>query len=394
MAISVFDLFKIGIGPSSSHTVGPMRAARMFALGLQRDGLLGQVAALRTELYGSLGATGRGHGSDKAVLLGLEGETPEGVDPDQVASRLANIAANASLRLLGTHPVAFDPVQHLLFYRRKSLPYHANGMCFTAFAADGSEISSRTYYSVGGGFVVNKDATGTERLLPDETQLAYPFNSGAELLAHCARDGLSISELMLENEKAWRTEPEVRAGLLAIWRVMQQCVERGCAAEGELPGGLHLRRRAGELHRSLLANSPGNASDPLVALDWVNLYAMAVNEENAAGGRVVTAPTNGAGGSSPHRPMARPASFRLCCTTTAGSLPMPATTVSCDSCSLPARLACCTSKMRPSPAPKSAAKGRWGWPVRWPRQDWLKCSAQACGRSRMQRRSAWNTISA
>ncbi|MDO9216717.1 MAG: L-serine ammonia-lyase, partial [Lacisediminimonas sp.] len=231
--------------------------------------------------------------------LGLEGETPEGVDPDQVAPRLAGIAASASIRLLGTHVVAFDPAQHLLFYRRKALPFHANGMCFTAFAADGSEISSRTYYSVGGGFVVNQDATGTDRLLPDDTQLAYPFNSGAELLAHCERDKLRISQLMLENEKAWRTEQEVRTGLLAIWRVMQQCVERGCAAEGELPGGLHLRRRAGELHRSLLANSPGNASDPLVALDWVNLYAMAVNEENAAGGRVVTAPTNGAAGIIP-----------------------------------------------------------------------------------------------
>ncbi|MDB5797495.1 MAG: L-serine ammonia-lyase [Paucimonas sp.] len=299
MATSVFDLFKIGIGPSSSHTVGPMRAARLFALGLQQDGLLERVASVRAELYGSLGATGKGHGSDKAVLLGLEGETPEGVDPDSVPARLAAIAARRTIRLLGRHDVAYDPAQHLLFYRRKSLPYHANGMCFTALDLQGQELRSRVYYSVGGGFIVNRDAAASDRFEQDQTLLRFPFSSGAELLAHCRREGISISQLMLENEKAWRSEQEIRSGLLNIWRVMQECVTRGCAAEGELPGGFHVRRRARELHRSLLAHPEGNLRDPLTALDWVNLYALAVNEENAAGGRVVTAPTNGAAGIIP-----------------------------------------------------------------------------------------------
>jgi L-serine dehydratase len=299
MAISVFDLFKIGIGPSSSHTVGPMRAARSFALDLDADGLIGGVAAVRIELYGSLGATGRGHGSDKAVILGLMGETPEGVDVEKLPALIADVRQSGRLRLLGRRDIAFRDSEHLL-WMRKSLPFHPNGMRFAALDAADDELRARVYYSVGGGFVVDEDAAeGTSPIKADETALPYPFKSAQELLELCRRHGLRVSDVMLANEKVWRTEDEIRSGLLRIWAVMQQCVRRGYATEGVLPGGLRVRRRAADLHRRLLESPEAGLRDPLTALDWVNLYALAVNEENAAGGRVVTAPTNGAAGIIP-----------------------------------------------------------------------------------------------
>ncbi|MGW2100861.1 L-serine ammonia-lyase [Streptomyces olivaceoviridis] len=295
MAISVFDLFSIGIGPSSSHTVGPMRAARMFARRLRNEDLLEQAAAVRAELYGSLGATGHGHGTPKAVLLGLCGDSPRTVDVETADARVEAIKAEGRIRLLGEHEIAFDFDRDLVLHRRKALPYHANGMTLWAHDADGKELLSKTYYSVGGGFVVDEDAVGADRIKLDDTVLKYPFRTGDELLRLTRETGLSISSLMLENERAWRSEEEIRAGLLEIWRVMRACVERGMSREGILPGGLKVRRRAAVSARQLRAEG-----DPLAhAMEWITLYAMAVNEENAAGGRVVTAPTNGAAGIIP-----------------------------------------------------------------------------------------------
>ena len=299
MAISVLDLFKVGIGPSSSHTVGPMRAALLFVSGLRDEGLLGQVAGVKAELFGSLGATGKGHGSDKAVLLGLEGEAPEWVDPEQIDARLARIRGEHRICLAGVQPVRFVEREHLVLHRRQSLPYHPNGMRLAAFDAAGALLCEKLYYSVGGGFVVDERAAGADRIVADTRPLAHPFRSGAELLANCRRTGLAISQLMLENERAWRSDADTRAGLLDIWGVMQACVRRGCEQEGVMPGGLHVRRRAAALYRQLSSTPEAALRDPLTVLDWVNLYALAVNEENASGGRVVTAPTNGAAGIVP-----------------------------------------------------------------------------------------------
>jgi L-serine dehydratase len=326
MAISVFDLFKIGIGPSSSHTGGPMAAAHRFARGLHRDGLLDDTASVRAVLYGSLGLTGKGHGSDKAVILGLEGDKPELVDVDTVPERLAAVRERGALRLFGRVEVPFAVGEHLVFERKQSLPGHPNGMRFTAFDADGRELRSRVYYSVGGGFVVDESATGADRIKPDDTVLPHPFDSAADLLARCAETGLSISALMLENERAFgRSEAEINAGLGELWQVMRACVRRGCTTEGVLPGGLQVHRRAPRLHRRLTGEDPADlflwgatprppkggpddphsagaalrSPDPLHAMDWVTLFALAVNEENAAGGRIVTAPTNGAAGIIP-----------------------------------------------------------------------------------------------
>ena len=303
MAVSVFDLFKIGIGPSSSHTVGPMRAARMFALRLEHEGLLGAAARVRAQLYGSLGATGKGHGSDKAVLLGLAGHEPDTVDAEAIPSLLPAIRGERGMSLLGTRPIAFNEKTDLVFHRRESLPFHANGMRFCAFDADGAELANRVYYSVGGGFVVSDelahDGTLQKVIAPDVTALPFPFRSGADLLTLTAREGCSIAQLMRRNERHWRTDAEIDAGLMKIWGVMQACVARGCKTTGTLPGGFKVRRRAAELHRQLCSNPEAALRDPLQVLDWVNLYALAVNEENAAGGRVVTAPTNGAAGIVP-----------------------------------------------------------------------------------------------
>ncbi|SCL25033.1 L-serine dehydratase [Micromonospora nigra] len=295
--ISVFDLFSVGIGPSSSHTVGPMRAARTFVAGLKADGLLADIARVRAELFGSLGATGHGHGSDRAVLLGLAGETPETVDTDSVERRVERIRAGRQLDLLGTHEIDFDPDQDLVLHRRRSLPYHPNGMTFAAYDRAGAEVRARTYYSVGGGFVVDETAAGADRITADTTPVRYPFLTGAQLLDVTRESGLSISGVMLANELSRRSEADVRAGLLDIWRVMRECVASGCERDGTLPGGLKVRRRAAELRRSLEAEA--GTADPLRVMDWVTLFALAVNEENAAGGRVVTAPTNGAAGIIP-----------------------------------------------------------------------------------------------
>ncbi|MFJ3308160.1 L-serine ammonia-lyase [Streptomyces sp. NPDC086549] len=295
MAISVFDLFSIGIGPSSSHTVGPMRAARMFARRLRNEDLLGSVASIRSELYGSLGATGHGHGTPKAVLLGLEGESPRTVNVETADERVEEIKSGGRIRLLGEHEIAFSFDDDLKLHRRKTLPYHANGMTLWAYDAQGTELLSKTYYSVGGGFVVDEEAVGADRIKLDDTVLKYPFRTGDELLRLTKETGLSISSLMLENERAWRTEEEIREGLLDIWHVMRACVSRGMSREGILPGGLKVKRRAAVTARQLRAEG-----DPLAhAMEWITLYAMAVNEENAAGGRVVTAPTNGAAGIIP-----------------------------------------------------------------------------------------------
>jgi L-serine dehydratase len=318
MAVSVFDLFRIGIGPSSSHTVGPMRAARLFVQRLANEGVLAQTARVRCQLYGSLGATGRGHGSDKAVLLGLLGEAPDTVDVEAVPALLATVRAAQRLALRangGPGPViAFDERCDLVFHPRESLPFHANGLRFSAFDAGGATLAERCYYSVGGGFVVGDEAaTDSARqaaVAPGSSQLPCPFHSAAELLALCTRHGLGIAAVMRRNERHWRSETEIDAGLAGLWQAMQDCVARGCRTDGVLPGGFQVRRRAAPLYRALCAAPaaarPGAASAPfggpddaLQVLDWVNLFALAVNEENAAGGRVVTAPTNGAAGIVP-----------------------------------------------------------------------------------------------
>jgi L-serine dehydratase len=295
--ISAFDLFKVGIGPSSSHTVGPMRAAVMFARSLDDDGVTPKVARLRVELFGSLGATGHGHGSVKAIVLGLSGEVPEHVDPVAAGPLVDAVRAAGRLRLAGGHEIGIDVDEDIVLHRRKKLPFHSNAMRFAALDEAGSELSSRTYYSVGGGFVLGEDEAGQTVLVPDAAPVPYPFSSGADLLAHTAATGLPISGVMMANELTRRSADEISAGLLAIWAVMQECVANGCAAQGVLPGGLKVRRRARVLHETL--ERTGDLADPLYAMEWVTLYALAVNEENAAGGRVVTAPTNGAAGIIP-----------------------------------------------------------------------------------------------
>ena len=304
MSVSVFDLFKIGIGPSSSHTVGPMIAARQFACHVRDTVGLAAVHQVTVELFGSLSATGVGHGTDRAVLLGLAGHEPDHIDPDQIAPAIAQIRQSGTLALLGEHAVPFVEKDHLLF-RRKSLPLHPNGMAFHALDAQGNDIAMREYYSVGGGFVV--DAAG-QRVLNTSAStdtaghgqgLPHPFRTGAELLAQCRATGLSMAQLMAANEQHWRSPAEVRRQLLAIWQTMAGAMQRGCASTGTLPGPMHVRRRAAELHKNLSRSPEAALRDPLSMLDWVNLYAMAVNEENAAGGRVVTAPTNGAAGVIP-----------------------------------------------------------------------------------------------
>ncbi|RBP53314.1 L-serine ammonia-lyase [Arenicella xantha] len=296
MSISAFDLFSIGIGPSSSHTVGPMRAAGLFLDALQNADAIHQTARIKVELFGSLGATGKGHGSPKAVVLGLMGETPESVDVATALTRYESVKEQGVLNLAAQKEIKFDREKDLILHFRKSLPGHSNGMTFMAYDESGAELVGKTYYSVGGGFVVPE---GGETLTPDTTPLPYTFASADELLALCDEHQLSISELMLQNEKVWRSEAEIERRLLDIWAVMQECVSNGLRNSGVLPGGLKVQRRAKEMHDKLLASPERSLSDPLAVLDWVTLYALAVNEENAAGGRVVTAPTNGAAGIIP-----------------------------------------------------------------------------------------------
>ncbi len=280
-----------------------MRAALLFATGLKRDGLLPAVANVRAELYGSLGATGKGHGTDKGVLLGLMGHAPDTVDPDAIAGLIQQLRSSRSLVLLGEHAVPFVEKEHLMFYRREAMAEHPNGMKFHAYDAQGGSLREARYLSVGGGFVVTAGASNSQ-VIAAHDQLPFPFRTGRELVRMAEDAGLSIAGLMLRNEQIWRTEDAVHAGLDDIWRVMQDCVTRGCGighpeADGELPGPLRVRRRAPELYRHLTQRAERTLSDPLSVMDWVNLYAMAVNEENAAGGRVVTAPTNGAAGIIP-----------------------------------------------------------------------------------------------
>lgn len=294
MAVSVFDLFTVGIGPSSSHTVGPMRAAKQFikkALALEEP-----ITRVVSELYGSLGHTGKGHGSDVAVLLGLEGESPSRVDTDSVPQRLKAIRENSKLKLNGQVEISYDDKTDLIFHRKKTLPGHANGMKFTAYREDGSILLEKVYYSVGGGFVISGD-TDPQPIKDAHLKLPYDFQSGEELLQISKETGMSISSIMFENEKVWRSEEEINQGLDRIWNTMNACIEKGMRTEGILPGGYKVKRRAVALHRKLI--SRGDSADPLSAMDWVNLYALSVNEENAAGGRVVTAPTNGAAGIIP-----------------------------------------------------------------------------------------------
>lgn len=303
MALSVFDLFKIGIGPSSSHTVGPMKAAAMFARRLAKAGQISQVARIEARLYGSLGATGKGHGTDTAIMLGLGGLLPDSIDPDTIESRIRQIREDASLLLNGEQRMAFKERSDILFLRNETLPFHANGARFLAFASDGEQIEERCYFSVGGGFVVSQEeadrSVDQPKLVVDPTRLEHPFSSGDELLAITVRTGLSIAQVMRRNEYAWRTDAELDASLDQIWDAMKACVARGCRTEGNLPGGLRVKRRAAELYRTLSTRPEDALKDQLTILDFVNVYAMAVNEENAAGGRVVTAPTNGAAGIVP-----------------------------------------------------------------------------------------------
>lgn len=299
--ISIFDLYKIGIGPSSSHTVGPMRAANLFLHDLSEKNKLSEVTRVKCELFGSLGATGKGHSSDIAVMLGLMGETPEATDTEQVPVYIETIRKHKKLHLAKQQLINFNEQTDLILHMRKSLPYHPNAMTLTAYAGDES-IHEATYYSVGGGFVLSEDAIEQEEVSSAEpdTQVPYPFSSADELLAHCKSSGLRISEIVLANEKTFHDEEVIYTQLARIWQVMQDCVENGCRKDGILPGGMNVKRRAAGLFQQL--EDEKNSSDDknaLYEMDWVNLYAMAVNEENAAGGRVVTAPTNGAAGIIP-----------------------------------------------------------------------------------------------
>jgi L-serine dehydratase len=299
VAISVFDLFKIGIGPSSSHTVGPMRAAALFSGALAERRLLERTARLQVRLYGSLSATGVGHGSDRAVIMGLMGEWPDQVDPSSIEPRIAELLASGQLQLGGRVSIAFDWARDMLLLD-ENLPYHPNAMALSAFAADGSLLHENTYYSVGGGFVVDAEQAASGQLDQDHTVLPYDFNSAEQLLQLCKENGLRVSELMMANEKAWRSEAEICSGLMRLWQAMRECVEQGLKHEGILPGGLNVKRRAAKLHRSLQEMSKPNViGSTLSGMEWVNLFALAVNEENAAGGRMVTAPTNGAAGIIP-----------------------------------------------------------------------------------------------
>ena len=295
MTLSVFDIFKVGIGPSSSHTMGPMRAAREFVQALKDAGQLAATQQIAVRLYGSLALTGLGHGTDRAVLAGLEGADPESVDPDSIETTVKRIRSSGRIRLLGEHEIPFDEPMQLLFMHHERLPRHSNGMRFDALAAGGGVLREQDYYSIGGGFIVRGDEPEA-RETSAHAAPPYPFTSGAELLAQCREHGLEIFELMLANERTWAQDSEVRARLLHLWQVMQGCVERGFRQSGVLPGVLKLRRRAPRLYRQL---TESGTAGPLDVMDWVNAYALAVNEENAAGGRVVTAPTNGAAGIVP-----------------------------------------------------------------------------------------------
>ncbi len=301
MKTSLFDLFKVGIGPSSSHTMGPMRAARRFTLSLEQTDLLNRTARVQVELYGSIALTGLGHGTDRAVLLGLAGEEPSTIDPETIEPKLQQIRSARQLSLGGRKTISFHEATDLLFHRDRMFPegaqtQHPNGVRFSAFDSTGAILASEVYFSIGGGFIVSDAEGAGDAPMMTNASLPHPFKSAAELLEIAAEKQLTISELMLENESALRSPEEVRSGIFRIWGVMQSCIDRGMRTEGILPGGLNVRRRASRLAQRLRGKG---STDPLAPLDWVTVYAMAVNEENAAGGRVVTAPTNGAAGVVP-----------------------------------------------------------------------------------------------
>jgi len=297
---SVLDLFNIGIGPSSSHTVGPLKAAREFVETLEREKKLAGTVRIATKLYGSLGATGRGHGSDGAVLLGLMGACPRTIDIEAIPDMVAAVRNDKRINLLGKQCISFDEDEDLQLLPRQRLPFHPNGMEFWAYDKEGNELNRAIYYSIGGGFIVSETEAKRDHFATDDTtkKVPYPFSSGAELLEHCAKTGKPISVIMMANEEILHSRKEVRARLLEIWAVMQECVKRGCSRGGEMPG-LKVPRRAAALYKQLSSGPEMALKDPLTILDWVNLYALAVNEENAVGGRVVTAPTNGAAGIVP-----------------------------------------------------------------------------------------------
>jgi L-serine dehydratase len=299
LSISVFDLFKIGIGPSSSHTIGPMRAAGRFLRLLADKGQFDDATRIVVTLYGSLALTGRGHGTDRAIMLGLEGSEPETVDPNTMDDRVAAILSNQQLNLGGRRQIIWDAKKDLVFSGREFLPYHPNGMRFAALDASNHEIAEATYYSIGGGFVVDQATAAQDRLKKESKPLPFPFASASSLLDHCRAEKASIAEIMYRNEDAWRSREETVARLDLIWATMTQCMERGFRQDGILPGRLKVKRRAKAIYDELLARPEAALRDPLTILDWVNLYALAVNEENAAGARVVTAPTNGAAGIVP-----------------------------------------------------------------------------------------------
>jgi L-serine dehydratase len=300
VAISVFDLFSIGIGPSSSHTVGPLRASRRYLIELEREGFLEKAETIKVDLYGSLAWTGKGHLTDIAIMLGLEGETPENVNPSEISNRINQIRQSKRLFLLGKKSISFDESKHILFHYDKQLPFHPNGMRFTAYDRLGKDIFTKVYYSVGGGFIVEHEAANKDSpISKDSVKLPYPFKTCQELLDLCQLNKLTISALMLENETKWRNPSEIREGLLNIWSIMKHCIERGIHQEGILPGGLNVKRRAANLFQSLQQAEREGKKNPAQIMQWVSLWALAVNEENAAGSRVVTAPTNGAAGVIP-----------------------------------------------------------------------------------------------
>jgi L-serine dehydratase len=309
MTASVFDLFKLGVGPSSSHTMGPMTAAVLFVGRLRDAGRLPDVARVETRLYASLALTGRGHATDRAVILGLMGFVPARLDPDAGEAALLETQATQSLNLGGDHPIAFDEARDIVWAGHERLPQHPNGLTFTAFDAAGVALVERTYFSIGGGFVRDESEMGRNAPPEPGPEIPHPFESGADLLQRAADAGLSIAGVMGANELARMDQDELDAGLDRIFEAMEACIERGMREGGILPGGLDVKRRARQIHQTIQGRMERQISDPLAAMDFVNLWAMAVNEENAAGGRVVTAPTNGAAGLIP----------RCCASTTAST---------------------------------------------------------------------------
>ena len=298
MTFSVFDLFTIGIGPSSSHTVGPMRAAKLFVDGLHQNGELQNVCRIKVELFGSLGATGGSHGSAKAVILGLLGQEPETVEVSKIDNILREVREERRLILNNYRAIGFDERTDLCMHRNNSLPFHPNGMKFSSYANSGTELTAKIFYSIGGGFVVDENAETQTKPLTHQTHVPYPFTTGKQLLDIVEKTGDSISGIMRKNELTWRSKDDLELKLKDLWKIMEHSIDRGCQSEGLLPGGLKVKRRAKNLYRQLQATQANN-KDSLEIIDWVTLYALAVNEENASGGRIVTAPTNGAAGIIP-----------------------------------------------------------------------------------------------